>query len=158
MDNAARGGHLDLVKFFFKEGAEDWYRVMGSAAEGGHKEVVEFFIKEDGDWDWDWAIEAALTNGEEDIAELLYLVKKIGRDNYLLAKRMSEEIGGLLFRFNYKKVLNSDFIIQVINEIGLEDFFIVHELFRRYQNLDWSKEDCGEDIQFILMMIFKRNY
>ena len=43
MYSAARGGWLDLVKFFIDKGATNWNQGMRYATEGGHKDLVDFF-------------------------------------------------------------------------------------------------------------------
>ena len=43
MENAARGGHKDLVDFFIEKGGNDLNSGMSFAATRGHKDLVLFF-------------------------------------------------------------------------------------------------------------------
>ena len=45
MKGAARGGHIDLVKFFISKGARNWDYGIHGAAKGGHVEIVKFFVE-----------------------------------------------------------------------------------------------------------------
>jgi ankyrin repeat protein len=42
---AAKYGHIEIVKFFIKQGANNWNEGLFGALEGGHLDIAEFFIK-----------------------------------------------------------------------------------------------------------------
>ena len=68
MEGAAKGGHLDLVKFFIEKGAKNWNLGMEGAAIGGHMEFVKFFI-EKGARDWNSGMYGAAIGGHVELVE-----------------------------------------------------------------------------------------
>ena len=43
---SAQGGHIDLMKFFIKNGANEVNRAMYAAAVGGHKNAIDYLISQ----------------------------------------------------------------------------------------------------------------
>jgi Ankyrin repeats (3 copies) len=70
MSEAGLGGHMEIVKLMIEKGATDFDRAMRFAADGGHMEIVKFMI-EKGAINFNAAMGYAAEAGHMDIVEYL---------------------------------------------------------------------------------------
>jgi hypothetical protein len=91
MARAAQGGHLDIVEFFISKGARGWNRGMAGAARGGHLDIVKFFISK-GANNWDEGMVEAARGGHLDIID--FFIGK-GANNWELGMQLAAYGGHL---------------------------------------------------------------
>jgi ankyrin repeat protein len=70
MYEAAKGGHMEIVKFMIEKGGKDFDWTMTNAARGGHMEIVKLMI-EKGATDFNWAISYAAEGGHMEIVKFM---------------------------------------------------------------------------------------
>jgi Ankyrin repeats (3 copies) len=70
MVKASKGGQLEIVKLMIEKGATDFNSAMVYAARGGHMEIVKFMI-EKGATNFNWAMAFAAKGGQMEIVKFM---------------------------------------------------------------------------------------
>jgi len=71
MEEAARGGQLEIIKLMIEKGANNFDRVMNSAARKGHMDIVKFMIDKATAYGFNWAMRIASIEGQMEIVKLM---------------------------------------------------------------------------------------
>ena len=66
MENASKGGHMEIIKYCETKGADNWRLAMCFASKGGHMNIIKYFETKGGD-NWNWVMGNASYGGHMDI-------------------------------------------------------------------------------------------
>ncbi len=70
LDAACQGGHIDIVKFMIKKGANGWHLGLFYACFGGHIDIVKLMIEKGAQY-WNWGLWGACKGGHINIIKFM---------------------------------------------------------------------------------------
>jgi ankyrin repeat protein len=71
MEEAVRGGHMEIVKLMIEKGANNFDRVMSIAAREGQLDIVKLMISKATAYGFKWAMRIAAREGHMEIVKLM---------------------------------------------------------------------------------------
>jgi Ankyrin repeats (3 copies) len=132
MDEAAYGGHMEIVKLMIEKGSTDFNWAMGFASEAGHMEIVKLMI-EKGATDFNTAMEYAAGGGNMEIVKLMiekgatnfnWAMKNAANGGHMEIVKLMIDKGATNFNWAMKNAANGGHmeIVKLMIDKGAIDF------------------------------------